>query len=109
MGLMLVCLVLSALTLHYGFNMLGLLPQTVQGSGQSIVEQNHFKVNYTLFLNVFFLLATGALVWLLKTHQDDDSGHEHDDDDSASWVEKTLKVLAFASYGWLAGGILVGF
>ena len=59
---LLVALVASALLLHYGFALTGLLPEG--GANQSITDQEHFQIDYTFFLNLAFLAASGALAWL---------------------------------------------
>ena len=48
--------------MHYGFALTGLLPEG--GASQSITDQEHFQIDYTFFLNLAFLAASGALAWL---------------------------------------------
>jgi hypothetical protein len=100
---MLVALVVSSLVLHYGFEWSGLSPQA-PSSGQSPGDQQLFKVDHTLFLNLAFLVVTGGLTWLWRSTDTQDSGGAMADKD---WLERALFWLAMAAYLWLAGGLLV--
>ena len=102
-----VALVGTTLILHYGFDILGALPQEGSASGQ---EKDFFKLNYTFFLNIIFLAVSGFLVWLgLFKKVDGDvpmGGHEMA---SKGAVDTALKYVAFVSYAWLVGGLAVRF
>ncbi|ACY18717.1 permease [Haliangium ochraceum] len=118
---LLVTLVAAALLLHYGFAFFGLMPEG--GQGPSIVEQNHFQLDYSFFLNIAFLLATGALAWLVygskskqqhgggdqHEHGGHGGGHGHSHGGDKGVLERVLLWLALASYLWLAGGLVVHF
>jgi len=98
-------LIVTALLLQYGFDILGILPNP---SNVDLSSQDHFKIDYTFFLNLAFLGATGLLVYLGFYWKKGEQSHTHHEMASKSEVmEKTLKYLAFAAYGWLVGGILV--
>ncbi|MDZ7848289.1 MAG: permease [Owenweeksia sp.] len=57
-----VALVGSSMLLHYGFELSGMIPDS--GSKNSLKNQEFFKLNYTFFLNMAFLLVSGLLAWL---------------------------------------------
>jgi uncharacterized membrane protein YraQ (UPF0718 family) len=101
---LLFALVGSALILHYGFDLIGFLPQ---GGGKSIIDREFFKIDYTFFFNAAFLIISGMLAWLSwsASKDEDDGGHDHSG--GKDWIEVTLKYLAFISYAWLAAGILM--
>ena len=96
-ALFLVAIVGAAVAMHYGFALLGLLPE---GGGQAAQQSplERFSFDYTFWLNAVFLaLSIGALWWAAKR----DGG----DGDGGDWIERTLKWLAIASFAWLAGGV----
>ena len=100
-----VALVGTTLLLHYGFDLLGILPQVGTASNQ---EQNFFALNYTFYLNLAFLAASGFLIWLgffKKVKGDVPMGGHNMAGKGA--VDMVLRYVAFASYLWLIGGLLV--
>ncbi|GJL51323.1 MAG: membrane protein [Nitrospirales bacterium] len=100
LGVFLAVLVATALLLHYGFSVLGLLPDP--SMAKSVTEREFFKVDYTLFLNVAFLAMSAGFLWWNKTQN---GGHDMED---TSLGEKVLYWLAIAAFIWLIGGLLVG-
>jgi uncharacterized membrane protein YraQ (UPF0718 family) len=110
LGIFLAALVITSLILHYGFSVLGLLPQN---SGQSATEAERFAIDYTFWLNLIFLGITGILVWLnfskkseKENHQDHGGHHHHS---KKSLLDQILFWLAILSYIWLIGGMIVNF
>ena len=100
LGLLFAALIATSLVLHYGFSLLGILPQGASGgSGQ----ENRFAIDYTFFLNLAFLAITGILAGL-RFSDESKSGHDHGG--GRSTVETVLFWLAIASYIWLGGGLL---
>ncbi len=96
-------LVFTSLLLYYGFNLAGILPS---GTAQSFVMQDHFQIDYTFYLNIFFLAMTGVMVWLyFRSKKDGYGGHEHGEGQTK--LEVILKYLALLSYLWLAAGLLI--
>ncbi len=75
LGGLLVALVGSALLLHYGFALAGLLPETASQSG-SVTDQAFFTVDYKLFLNLAFLALSGVLLWLWRSTDTEMTGGE---------------------------------
>ncbi|WP_237225995.1 permease [Rubinisphaera sp. JC750] len=110
LGVFLVSLVSAALVLHYGFAAFELLP-SAPGSGEQIQPQERFAVDYTLFFNLAFLGLTAFLFWLKREDAAQTNSHEHqhehhDHGSSSSLSDKFLSGLAYASFLWLAGGLL---
>lgn len=71
-GLLYVCMVAAGITVHYLFAALGILPT----QRPSLQEMVGFQIDYTFWLNIAFLLITGALL-LLRRGRDrtaDESG-----------------------------------
>lgn len=100
---LLVALVGAALLLQAGFGLAGLLPE---GGGMRMTEQTFFALDYTFFLNIAFLAASGFLAWLRWGGND---GDRHGSGGDESIIERVLFWLALASYLWLAGGLVVFF
>ena len=69
-GLFFTSTVATALVLHYGFAWLGLLPEGAQQTEAS----ERFAVDYTLFLNLAFLVVSAVLVWLHRTDRSGGAG-----------------------------------
>ncbi|PTB96630.1 permease [Marivirga lumbricoides] len=93
-----------SLLLHYGFNLFNLLPEP--SAGKSITETDHFQFDYTFYLNVAFLLVSGILIYFGFFKGKEVKYHKEMAPKSMA-MEKTLKWLAFISYVWLLGGIIV--
>ncbi|MCW8194345.1 permease [Proteobacteria bacterium 005FR1] len=65
-GVFLVVLVTSALLLHYGFAVFGVLPDPA--TTKSVVERDFFAVDYKLVLNLIFIaLSALFLIWRWRT------------------------------------------
>ena len=100
-GVFFAALVATALLLHYGFALLGILPQA--GSGTAVTDAERFAIDYTFWLNLAFLAITGVLAWLNfsgKQHH----GMSHGSDKSI--IEQVLLWLALLSYVWIIGGLI---
>ena len=95
----------TALLLHYGFQLFDLLPDP---KAINITEQEHFKIDYTFFMNMGFLIISGILLYFGFVKGKDVMHHKEMAPKSAT-LEKTLKWIAFACYLWLAGGLIVKF
>jgi len=102
-----VALVVTTLSLHYGFSVLGFLPETVDTSGQ---QRDFFSLDYTFFLNLTFLALSGFLIWLGLFKKVSDQvpmgGHEMA---SKGVIDTVLRYLAIASYLWLLVGLILRF
>ncbi|GAB4510838.1 MAG: permease [Allomuricauda sp.] len=95
----------ASLLLHYGFDFFGLIPENV---GEQITEKEHFKINYTFWLNSAFLLVTGLLVYLgfVKGKK---VKHHKEMAPKSPLLENILKWAALICYVWLIIGILLKF
>lgn len=95
----------TSLALHYGFDLLGYLPDP---KAVSVTETEHFKIDYTFFLNLGFLLLTAGLVYH-GFFRRKDVMHHKEMAPKSKVLEQTLKYLAYGSYAWLVGGLVVRF
>ena len=59
-GLLYVCMVAAGITVHYLFALVGMIPT----ERPSLQEMVRFAFDYTFFLNLAFLAAAAALLWL---------------------------------------------
>jgi hypothetical protein len=59
-----ISIVITALILHYSFTILDIVPQ----SGKMIKEVAQFGLDYTFYLNIFFVILAGGLVYLNRQH-----------------------------------------
>lgn len=98
-------LVGASLALHYGFNLFNMLPDP---SSVKIQDTEYFKIDYTFWLNMAFLAISGFLIYL-GFFKRTDVDHMKEMAPKSKTLEQTLKYLAFVSYLWLAGGLIVKF
>ncbi|MBU2501570.1 permease [bacterium] len=63
-GVMFVSIVITALSMHYLFAAVGITPE----SSRQVENVTRFAIDYTLYMNIFFAILAGALVWLHKRH-----------------------------------------
>ena len=78
-GVFFAALVATAITMHYAFSLFGILPQSAAGSSPQSTER--FAIDYTFWLNLAFLAATGVLAWLRfgsdKKQSQQNKHHDH--------------------------------
>lgn len=98
-------LVATSLLLHYGLQVADLLPDP---NGASIVEEEHFKLNYTFFFNLAFLAISGILIYL-GFFKGKEVMHHKEMAPKSKTMETVLKWLALTSYIWLAAGLIIKF
>ncbi|MEX2379309.1 MAG: permease [Vicingaceae bacterium] len=103
LALLLFALVLTSISLHYSFDLLQMLPESTKGS---ITDRTFFKVDYTFYLNLVFILITGLFAYWAFFKKDKKHEHDHEMADKGI-LEVVLKYLAILSYLWLAGGLVV--
>ena len=103
--LLFTALVGASLILHYGFDLLSMLPDPSQVTVQ---DSEYFKINYTFFLNLAFLAVSGYLIYL-GFFKRKDIMHMKEMAPKSKTLESTLKYAAFLCYFWLAGGLIVKF
>ena len=108
LAVFLVCLVVASLVLHYGYSLLGILPDPSTVKTGQTDPSERFAIDYTFFLNLAFLAVTGVFVYLgfFKDREGDDGDHDGGGG-GRSWMQWALLVLAFTSFVWLVGGLVV--
>lgn len=94
-------LVVTSLVLHYGFDLLNMLPNP---ASISIMEQSFFKVDYTLFMNIGFFIISGILIYFGFV-KGKDIMHHKEMAPKSPLLEKVLKYLSFVAYLWLLVGV----
>ena len=99
-------LVGASLILHYSFDIFGILPDPSQARVQ---DSKFFKINYTFFLNLAFVVISGYLIYLGFFKKKDVEHSMSDMAPKSELLEKVLKYAAFACYFWLAVGLVVKF
>lgn len=100
MGVFFVVLVVTALLLHYGFAVLGVLPSADQI--RAVTDRTFFAIDYTFWLNLAFAVLSAFFVtWKVQRSGFDASV-------GAGALEKALFVLAMLAYLWLGVGLVVG-
>lgn len=92
----------TSLLLHFGFNLLEILPEP---TGKGVVESDHFKIDYTFFLNITFMIASGVLIYL-GFFKGKDVMHHKEMAPKSPVLEKMLKWVAFLCFIWLTGGMM---
>src|SRR6056297_1948473 len=103
--LLFTALIGTSLLLHYGFNLFNLLPDP---NSVKITDTDHFKIDYTFWLNLLFLAISGLLVYL-GFFKGRDVHHHKEMAPKSPLLEKVLKWLALTSYLWLAIGVILYF
>lgn len=104
--LLFTALIGTALALHYSFDLLGMLPDTSQ---VKIQDKEHFKIDYTFYLNMAFLAISGYLIYLGFFKRKDVEHSMSEMAPKSPLLESVLKYAAYICYIWLAGGLIVKF
>jgi uncharacterized membrane protein YraQ (UPF0718 family) len=63
-GVMWVSIVITAVTLHVLFRLLGITPE----SSRAVEEVSRFAVDYTFWLNLVMVFVATAMIWLHRAH-----------------------------------------
>lgn len=100
LGIFLVILVTTAMLLHYGFAVLGLLPSADQV--RAVTDREFFAIDYTFWLNMGFIALSALCV---GTHV---RRNGFDTSIGAGGLKKALFALAMLAYLWLIVGLFVG-
>ena len=104
--LLFTALIGTALTLHYSFDLIGILPDASQ---VKIEDSEFFKIDYTFYLNMAFLAISGYLIYLGFFKKKDVEHSMSEMAPKSPLLERVLKYIAFLCYIWLAGGLIVKF
>jgi uncharacterized membrane protein YraQ (UPF0718 family) len=98
-GVMFIAIVITALTLHYLFLWLQITPE----SARAVKDVAQFKIDYTFWLNLFFLGVTGWLAFLNRQHK---KGQDMGSMDQGN--DLTIKrIIVYVFMSILAGGLVV--
>jgi uncharacterized membrane protein YraQ (UPF0718 family) len=101
---MFVSIVITALILHYSFAFLDIVPE----SGKMINEVARFGFDYTFYLNIFFVVLAGGLIYLNRQHvqnKDQDMDGDMDMDDGLT----PKRFMAYLALAILLGGFAAFF
>jgi len=104
--LLFTALIGTSLVLHYGFDLMSMLPDPSQ---VKIQDKEHFKIDYTFFLNMAFLAISAYLIYLGFLKKKDVAHSMSEMAPKSPLLENILKYAAFICYFWLAGGLIVKF
>jgi uncharacterized membrane protein YraQ (UPF0718 family) len=104
--LLFTALVGTSLALHYSFDLLNILPDPSQ---VKIQDSKFFKLDYTFYLNIIFLVISGYLVYLGFFKKKEVQHSMSEMAPKSRWLERIMTYAAFACYLWIAGGLFVKF
>jgi len=104
--LLFTALIGTSLALHYGFDLMGMLPDSSQ---VKIQDKQHFKIDYTFFLNIAFLAISAYLIYLGFYKKRDVEHSMSEMAPKSPALERFLKYATIICYVWLAGGLAVKF
>lgn len=93
----------TSLLLHYFFDFFDMIPDP---DTVSIIEKEHFSIDYTFFMNIGLLFISGVLIYL-GFFKGKNVKHHKEMAPKSPLLEKILKWLAMVSYLWLAIGIVL--
>ena len=88
------------------FDLLSILPDPSQ---VKIQDKEHFKIDYTFYLNIAFLAISAYLVYLGFFKKKDVEHSMSEMAPKSPLLESVLKYVAIACYIWLAGGLITKF
>jgi uncharacterized protein len=71
-GVFYVSIILTALGMHYGFTAMGFLPE----EAKQVMNEDPFKIDYTFWLNIVFVVVAGVSIYLNKLFKESDA-HSH--------------------------------
>lgn len=97
---LLTVLVATAVTMHYGFAFLGMLPSA--DTARLVTERSFFGVDHTLFFNIFFVVISGFFVFWQRKGKG-----EHMDHGSKTISERLLFIISMVAYSWVAVGVIL--
>ena len=104
--LLFTALIGASLALHYSFDFLNVLPDPSQ---VKIQDSTYFKIDYTFFLNIIFLIVSGYLIYLGFFKKKDVEHSMSEMAPKSKILEAVMKYAAYICYVWLLGGLMVKF
>lgn len=102
--LLFTALIGTSLILHYSFDLLSLIPDPSQ---VKIKDSEYFKLDYTFYLNITFLLITSYLIYLGFFKRKDVEHEMNEMAPKSKLLERVMKYAAFICYFWLLGGLII--
>ena len=102
--LLFTALIGTSLILHYSFDLLSLIPDPSQ---VKIKDNEYFKLDYTFYLNITFLLITSYLIYLGFFKRKDVEHEMNEMAPKSKLLERVMKYAAFICYFWLLGGLII--
>ncbi len=104
--LLFTALIGTSLVLHYSFDLFGWLPDPSQ---VKITNSHFFKIDYTFFLNLLFLIISGFLIYLGFFRHKEVTYNMGEMAPKSKLLERILKYAALVCYAWLAIGLALYF
>ncbi|WP_420592591.1 permease [Robiginitalea biformata] len=104
--LLFTALIGASLVLHYSFDLMSILPDPSQVKFQ---DKDHFKIDYTFYLNISFLAISAFLIYLGFFKRKDVEHSMSEMAPKSPFLESVLKYAAYICYVWLVGGLIVKF
>lgn len=88
-GIMFVSIVATALILNSAFSFFGIIPE----SAKVVQEVTQFKIDYTFWMNIVFVLVTGWLIYLYKQHKKEHGASMDMDMEGGGKIKKVAVTL----------------
>jgi len=103
-GIMLVSIVVTALLLHYSFDLLGITPE----SAHAVSETAQFKIDYTFWLNLLFISVTGAMIFLHRKHRQEQTEDGMSHGSKLSLKRRIVYLFMLVLVGGMVTFVLIG-
>jgi len=101
-GIMFASIVLTALILNALFALIGIIPQ----GGGEISQITQFKIDYTFFMNLLFLILAGILIWFHSKYSEMKDGGHDKESGGGGFNIGLKKIIVFLFIAILAGGMI---
>lgn len=88
-GVMYISIVLTALILNYGFELLNVLPQ----GSRKVAEVTQFKIDYTFWFNIVFAVIAGLMLVFNHRAKEAKSGGSHGHDSAGLSIKRGIVYL----------------
>lgn len=101
LGIFLLILVSSSLIMHYGFSLFDALPDP--SSAKSVTDREFFKIDYSFYLNLIFLMLTGVSLYQFLSKK------KKKEKEKKKRSEQVLFIISMLAFTWLLGGLFLKF
>lgn len=88
-----------SLIMHYGFDLLGLLPESSES--KSMTDREFFNIDYSFFLNLVFIALSGVFIYWWYSKKE---GSMSADRSIGDWILLAFTIIA---YVWLTVGLVL--